>query len=69
MYLSPDIVIRENKEIKGETTRVEDVLYAKHDVKSTKTTIPFLKTTISIMPMRLNGQVKKHRNMVGFYLF
>lgn len=43
MYLSPDIVIRENKEIKGETTRVEDVLYAKHDVKSTKTTIPFLK--------------------------
>lgn len=43
MYLSPDIVIRENKEIKGETTRVENVLYAKHDVKSTKTTIPFLK--------------------------
>ena len=43
MYLSPDIVIRENIEVKGETTRVEDVLYSKHDVKSTKTTIPFLK--------------------------
>lgn len=43
MYLSPDIVIRENKEIKGETTRVEGVEYAKQDVKSTKTTIPFFK--------------------------
>lgn len=43
MYLSPDIVIRENIEIKGETTRVEEVMYSKHDVKSTKTTIPFLK--------------------------
>ncbi len=43
MYLSPDVVIRENIEIKGETTRVEDVMYSKHDVKSTKTTIPFFK--------------------------
>lgn len=43
MYLSPDVVLRENKEVKGETRRVEDVLYAKNDVKSTKTTIPFLK--------------------------
>ena len=43
MYLSPDIVIRENKEIKGATTRVENVEYAKQDVKSTKTTIPFFK--------------------------
>ncbi len=43
MYLSPDIVIRENIEVKGETTRVEDVLYGKKDIKSTKTTIPFLK--------------------------
>lgn len=43
MYLSPDIVIRENIEVKGETTRVENVLYGKKDIKSTKTTIPFLK--------------------------
>ena len=42
MYLSPDVVIRENKEVKGET-RVEDVLYSKHELKSTKTTIPFMK--------------------------
>ncbi len=43
MYLSPDAVIRENIEIKGDTDRVENVLYAKKDVKSTKTTIPFFK--------------------------
>ena len=43
MYLSPTMVIRENIEVKGVTRRVENVLYAKHDVKSTKTTIPFMK--------------------------
>lgn len=43
MYLSPDIVIRENIEFKGESQRVENVTYAKNDIKSTKSTIPFLK--------------------------
>jgi phospho-N-acetylmuramoyl-pentapeptide-transferase len=44
MYLSPAAVIRENVEVKGaDTQRVENVLYAKKDVKSTKTTIPFVK--------------------------
>jgi len=44
MYLSPEAVIRENIEVKGKTTqRVESVSYAKKDVKSTKTTIPFFK--------------------------
>ncbi|MDP4238829.1 MAG: phospho-N-acetylmuramoyl-pentapeptide-transferase [Bacteroidota bacterium] len=43
MYLSQDVVIRENKEVKGKTERVVKVLYSKHDVKSTKTTIPFVK--------------------------
>jgi phospho-N-acetylmuramoyl-pentapeptide-transferase len=44
MYLSPAAVIRENIELKGKTTqRVESVSYAKKDVKSTKTTIPFFK--------------------------
>lgn len=44
MYLSSDVVIRENIEVKGKTSkRVESVHYAKHDVKSTKTTIPFVK--------------------------
>jgi phospho-N-acetylmuramoyl-pentapeptide-transferase len=43
MYLSPDVVIRENKEIKGADQRVEDVTYSKEDIKSTKSTIPFFK--------------------------
>jgi phospho-N-acetylmuramoyl-pentapeptide-transferase len=43
LYLSPDVVIRENIEIKGDGKRVEDVHYAKQDVKSTKSTIPFFK--------------------------
>ncbi len=43
MYLSPDIVIRENIEIKGKNTRVENVTYATQDIKSTNTTIPFFK--------------------------
>ena len=43
MYLSPDVVIRENKEVKGVDQRVENVTYAKEDIKSTKSTIPFFK--------------------------
>ena len=43
MYMSSDVVIRENIEIKGLTHRVERVVYAKHDIKSTLTTIPFVK--------------------------
>ena len=43
MWLSPDIVIRENVEVKGSENRVEDVVYSGQDVKSTKTTIPFFK--------------------------
>ncbi|MDD4198534.1 MAG: phospho-N-acetylmuramoyl-pentapeptide-transferase [Paludibacter sp.] len=43
LYLSPDVVIRENIEIKGNTNRVEEVHYTKNEVKSTKSTIPFFK--------------------------
>ncbi|MDO9634711.1 MAG: phospho-N-acetylmuramoyl-pentapeptide-transferase [Paludibacter sp.] len=43
LYLSPDVVIRENIEVKGDNRRVEEVHYAQHDVKSTKSTIPFFK--------------------------
>ncbi|MBP1676127.1 MAG: Phospho-N-acetylmuramoyl-pentapeptide-transferase [Bacteroidetes bacterium] len=44
MYLSPNIVIRENIEIKDkDTQRVENVMYGSKDTKSTKTTIPFFK--------------------------
>lgn len=43
MIFSPDVVIRENIEIKGNNNRVEDVEYAKQDIKSSKSTIPFFK--------------------------
>ena len=43
MYMSSDVVIRQNIEIKGVTHRVESVIYAKHNIKSTLTTIPFVK--------------------------
>ena len=43
LYLSPNAVIRENAEIKGEKMRVESVKYNTQNVKSTKTTIPFVK--------------------------
>lgn len=42
MYLSPDVVIRQNTEIRSEQ-QIEDVVYAKSDVKSPQTTIPFVK--------------------------
>ncbi|HOJ66563.1 MAG TPA: phospho-N-acetylmuramoyl-pentapeptide-transferase [Paludibacteraceae bacterium] len=42
MYFSPDVVMRENTEIRGEL-RVEDVIYSKKDIKATRTTIPFVK--------------------------
>lgn len=44
MWLSPDIVIRENIEVRStEHNRIEEVIHLAQDVKSTKSTIPFLK--------------------------
>lgn len=44
LYLSPDVTIRENSEVfNEETQRIESVTFAQEEVKSTKTTIPFVK--------------------------
>lgn len=43
MYLSPDIVVKENIEVLGANDTVENVTYAGEVVKSTQTTIPFFK--------------------------
>lgn len=43
LWLSPNAVIRENLEHIGTTDRVENVVFDKENVKSTKTTIPFVK--------------------------
>ena len=42
VYLSPDIVVRENRELRVNHV-IEDVIYQKEDVKTTSTTIPFVK--------------------------
>lgn len=44
MMFSPDIVIRQNHEVTNVTTNeVEEVIYESHNIKSTQTTIPFVK--------------------------
>lgn len=44
MMMSPDIVIRQNHEITNvATNEVEQVVYESHNIKSTQTTIPFVK--------------------------
>lgn len=44
MMLSPDIVIRENHEVESvEPDQVTEVVYETDDIKSTQTTIPFVK--------------------------
>jgi len=43
LYLSPDVVIRENTEVRSRHDVIEHVRYDTNERKSTKTTIPFLK--------------------------
>lgn len=43
MWFSPDIVVRENVEVTSPTTSEQVVTYKTEDVKSTQTTIPFVK--------------------------
>jgi phospho-N-acetylmuramoyl-pentapeptide-transferase len=43
LYLSPDVVIRENIEVRSENNVIEEVNFHPDKTKSTKTTIPFLK--------------------------
>lgn len=43
MYLSPDVVVKENIEIMGANNTIENVVYTSDSVKSTQTTIPFVK--------------------------
>ena len=43
LYLSPDVVIRENREVMNQKNVVEEVQIHPSEAKSTKTTIPFVK--------------------------
>lgn len=70
MYLSPDIVIRENHEIStvnadGVTT---EVVYEKSDVNTPQTTIPFVKNN-NFDYEWLTGWAGKHAHTAGWILF
>ena len=43
LYLSPTVIVRENTEILNSNNEIEEVSYTVDGVKSTQTTIPFLK--------------------------
>ncbi|MDU1903194.1 MAG: phospho-N-acetylmuramoyl-pentapeptide-transferase [Dysgonomonas sp.] len=43
LYLSPSVIVRENIEFRNENNVIESVSYAVEGVKSTQTTIPFVK--------------------------
>ncbi len=43
LYLSPDVIIRENVEFRNQDNVIEKVSYVTEGAKSTQTTIPFLK--------------------------
>lgn len=43
LYLSPTVIVRENTEIRNQDNIIERVTYTVEGVKSTQTTIPFLK--------------------------
>ena len=43
LYLSPTVIVRENTEIRNQDNVIERVTYTVEGVKSTQTTIPFLK--------------------------
>ncbi|MDH6307454.1 phospho-N-acetylmuramoyl-pentapeptide-transferase [Dysgonomonas sp. PFB1-18] len=43
LYLSPDVIIRENIEYRNQNNEIERVSYIEEGVKSTQTTIPFVK--------------------------
>jgi phospho-N-acetylmuramoyl-pentapeptide-transferase len=67
LWLSPDAVIRENitSEKQG---NAEDVVYKSEPVKSTKTTIPFVKNN-NLDYAELMSFCGKYKNAAGWFLF
>lgn len=67
LYLSPDVVIRENVEV-FRNDQVESVRFSKEEVKSTKTTIPFMKNNNLEYAAAFKG-MKKYGQTAGWILF
>lgn len=66
LYLSPDMVIRENTEI--EKDGVDVVVHKQNNIKSTKTTIPFLKDN-NLDYADIVGFMGEHAQTAGWILF
>ena len=67
IYLSPDVVIRENLEVKNQDNHIE-VIHANKTVKSTKTTIPFFKNN-NLDYSSLVSFMGKHKQKAGWVIF
>mgnify|MGYP000218791633 FL=1 len=67
LYLSPDVVIRENVEIQRDG-HVVDVIHKSHDEKSTKTTIPFFKNN-NLDYADFVGFLGEHAQDAGWIVF
>lgn len=67
MYLSPAVVIRENVEI-YKNDQVQAVQYKADEVKSTKTTIPFIKNNNLDYAAMFKG-LNEHKQVAGWIFF
>ena len=67
LYMSPNVVIRENVEIQKEGDAVV-VIHQPHNIKSTKTTIPFFKNN-NLDYADLVGFMGEHAQAAGWVLF
>lgn len=67
LYLSPDVVIRENVEIHREGQEME-VVHDTKNIKSTKTTIPFFKSN-NLDYADIVGFMGEHAQAAGWVLF
>lgn len=68
MYLSPDIVIRENREVENVVNQEVVITYEKDNVKSTQTTIPFVKNN-NFDYASLTSWLGDHAQTGGWILF
>lgn len=67
LYMSPNVVIRENVEVQKEGDAVV-VIHQPHNIKSTKTTIPFFKNN-NLDYADLVGFMGEHAQTAGWVLF
>ena len=68
MYLSPDVVMRENVEVSTSDTGVVEVTHKTEDIKSPQTTIPFVKNN-NFDYTSLTKWMGKHAATGGWILF